>query len=76
MREAEEKTLYEREKENKRRSKLGLALLPEDTFEVDYNLNVKEMFKIIEEKKIYMAKLEASKKVAKLEDLENKRMLD
>jgi DnaJ homolog subfamily C member 8 len=50
--------------------------LPPDTFEDDYIVNVKEMFKIIEEKKIYMAKLEASKKVAKLEDLENKRMLD
>jgi DnaJ family protein C protein 8 len=34
------------------------------------------MFESIEHRKQYVAKLEASKKIAKLEDLENKRMLD
>jgi DnaJ family protein C protein 8 len=36
MREAREKTEFERTKENKRRTKEGLPQLPKETFESDY----------------------------------------
>jgi len=36
MREAREKTEYERNQENKRRSKQNLPPLPKETFDTDY----------------------------------------
>ena len=76
MREAKERADYERDKENKRREKIGLPRLPDDTYENQYQSILHELFETIEQKKVYIAKLDASKKIVKLEDLENKRMLD
>lgn len=58
MREAKERTDFERSKENKRRQKLFLPQLPEDTFEADYKETLKKIFDEIEEKKMHMARLE------------------
>ena len=60
MKEAKERTEFEREKESKRRVKNGLTELPEDTFEGMYRENLKKIFDEIEERKIHHAKLQAS----------------
>lgn len=60
MREAKERTEYERTKENKRRLKLDLPQLPDDTFDSDYKVTLKKIFDEIEEKKLHMARLEES----------------
>lgn len=57
MKEAKERTIFEREKENKKRIKNGLSELPDDTFEGMYRENLKKIFDEIEERKVHHAKL-------------------
>ncbi len=76
MREAKERTVYERQKENKKRVKNGLPELPEDTFEGHYRDNLKKIFDEIEERKIHHAKLQASQQIAKNEEIEKKKMIE
>ena len=51
MREARERTEYEREKENRRRAKINLPMLPEDTFNSEYRAMCDKLFNEIEERK-------------------------
>ncbi|KAL4491774.1 hypothetical protein ABPG72_006029 [Tetrahymena utriculariae] len=76
MKEAKERTAFEREKENKKRLKSGLSELPEDTFEGMYRENLKKIFDEIEERKIHHAKLQASQIIAKQEEIEAKKMME
>lgn len=60
MKEAKERTEFERDKDNKKRVKNGLAELPGDSFDGMYRENLKKIFDEIEERKIHHAKLHAS----------------
>ena len=62
MREARERTEYERSRDNKKRQKEGKPPLPEETFEDHYKATLKKIFDEIEERKIHVAKQEATKK--------------
>lgn len=76
MKEAKDRTIYEREKEDKRRSKSGLPPLPEDSFEGMYRENLKKIFDEIDERKVHAAKLQASTVVAKQEEIETKELME
>lgn len=62
MREARERTDFERKKENKRRTKIGIPLLPEETYESEYKSMVHRLFKDIEDRKCHYIKLQESHK--------------
>lgn len=86
MREAWERTEYERKKENKKRVKngnfiflkkiLGLAQLPDETFEDQYRDLCKKLFEEIEEKKSHYKRLEEASKKRWKDELEAKRLKD
>jgi DnaJ family protein C protein 8 len=57
MREAWERTEYDRQKENKRREKVGQCLIPEDTFDAEYRANTRRIFDEIEDKKAHYLRL-------------------
>eukprot|EP01016_Furgasonia_blochmanni_P047808 TRINITY_DN705_c0_g2_i1.p1 TRINITY_DN705_c0_g2~~TRINITY_DN705_c0_g2_i1.p1 ORF type:complete len:220 (-),score=59.30 TRINITY_DN705_c0_g2_i1:755-1414(-) len=74
MREARERTEYERKKENKRRQKLGLPELPEETFELQYREMCKKLFDEIEERKQHYMRTEESQRQRQREEQEIKVM--
>ena len=53
MREAWERTEYDRERENKKRVKAGITSLPEDSFFPEYKANCRKIFDEIEDKKAH-----------------------
>lgn len=76
MREAKERTEYERSKENRKRQKNGQPDLPEDTFTAEYKENLEKIFDEIEEKKVHLAKMKESEKMQKIEELESKSLIN
>lgn len=84
MREAREKTEYERSRENKRRKQQGLPPLPgkiiplylDDTFETDYKKVCRDIFMAIDEKREHVLRLESSQKKQKIEEYERRKMLE
>jgi len=58
MREAKERVEYERKKENARREKLGIDLLPEDTFNMEVQSMCKHIFEEVEERQQYYERLD------------------
>lgn len=60
MREAKERTEFEREKENKRRVKNGQLPLPESTFQEQFQETCLKIFKDLEDKKEHIVKLQQS----------------
>ena len=70
MREAWERTSFERNQRNKERSARGLPLLPEDTFEVDFRLNCRRLFDEIEDKKNQLLKMDENAVKRRNQDLE------
>ena len=62
MREARERTEFERKKENKRRQKLGLPDLPLDTFESQYRDTCQKLFDEIDERKQHYLRTEESQR--------------
>jgi DnaJ homolog subfamily C member 8 len=56
MREARERIEFERKKENRRREMLGLAKLPEDTFDSEVRDMSNRIFREIDEKKFHFDK--------------------
>ncbi|CAD8138869.1 unnamed protein product [Paramecium octaurelia] len=76
MREAREKTEFERLRENKRREKTGVAPLPPDTFESDFQKQCKNLFSEIEDRKQHLTRLEQSQKRYKLDEYERRKMLE
>ena len=73
-REAKEKVLYEREKENKKRKQKGLPPLPQDTFESEVNLMMRKIKDEIEERKQYAERQEFASKKREREDEEFRKM--
>jgi len=74
MREARERTEFERKKENKRRVKAGLVELPEDTFENQYKEMCQKLFDEIEERKNHYQRTEESQKKRQHEEMEEKKI--
>jgi len=74
MREARERTEFERKKENKRRVKAGLVELPEDTFEGQYKEMCNKLFDEIEERKNHYQRTEESQRKRQHEELEEKKI--
>ena len=77
MNEAKEKTDFEREKENKKRKKLGRSLidlgqasLPEDSYDNQYQANCRLIFDEIEEKKNHYVKLEQGAQRRRQDEIE------
>jgi len=68
MREAWERTEYDRSKENKRREKLGQSSLPDDTFQAEYKGNSRRIFDEIEDKKAHYLRLEEGAKRRRQEE--------
>jgi DnaJ family protein C protein 8 len=68
MREAWERTEYDRQKENKRREKVGQCLIPEDTFDAEYRANTRRIFDEIEDKKAHYLRLEEGAKRRRQEE--------
>ena len=58
MREARERTEYERKKENKRRKKKCLGPLPESSFEPEYQEMCKKLLDEIEERRLHYLRME------------------
>ena len=58
LKEAYDKTIYEREQANKTRRLKNLPLLPEDTFEFDLKINCRRLFNEIEDKKNQLLKMD------------------
>jgi hypothetical protein len=75
-REAKERVLYNREKENKRRKLKGLILLPEDTLENEINLEMKKIKEVIEERNQYAERQNYAHKKREREEEELKKMQD
>eukprot|EP01017_Pseudomicrothorax_dubius_P031922 TRINITY_DN4126_c0_g1_i1.p1 TRINITY_DN4126_c0_g1~~TRINITY_DN4126_c0_g1_i1.p1 ORF type:complete len:232 (+),score=88.04 TRINITY_DN4126_c0_g1_i1:109-804(+) len=74
MREARERTEYERKKENKKRERLGQPPLPEETFESQFRDMCTKLFDEIEERKQHYIRLEENQRRREKEELENKRL--
>lgn len=72
-REAKEIVTLEREKENKRRKQKGLAPLPEDTLDIQINLQMKKLKEEVEERKHYTENLEFSQKKREREEEEERK---
>lgn len=70
MREAKERTIYERKQEDKRRARQGLPLLPQDTFLMDYKAQCQKLFWEIEEKRQHIIKQQEAQKKAKQQEME------
>ena len=68
MREAWERTEYERQRENKRREKAHMSLLPQDTFMQEYKANCRRIFDEIEDKKSHYLRLEEGAKRRRQEE--------
>ena len=68
MREAWERTEYERQRENKRREKASMAGLPGDTFMQEYKANCRRIFDEIEDKKSHYLRLEEGAKRRRQEE--------
>lgn len=68
MREAWERTEWERTANNKRREKLGMCKLPDDTFQSEYSTNCRRLFDEIEDKKAHYIRLEEGAKRRRLEE--------
>ena len=58
MREARERTEYDRKKDNKKRRKKGFEELPESTFEPQYKEMCKKLLDEIEERRQHYLKME------------------
>ena len=76
MKEAKERTEFEREKENKKRLKNGQLPLPDSTFHEQYQETCLNIFKDLEEKKEHLVKLQQSTYNRRMEDLEAKKVLE
>jgi len=70
MKEAYDRTVFEREMENKSRAKKGLINLPEDTFESDFKLNCRRVFDEIEDKKNHLLKMDQNSVKRRNQELE------
>jgi DnaJ family protein C protein 8 len=70
MKEAHDRTMFERELENKSRAQKGLSRLPEDTFETDFNLNCRRVFDEIEDKKNHLLKMDQNTVKRRNQELE------
>ena len=68
MREAWERTEYDRSRENKRREKNGIPALPDDTFYPEYKANCRKIFDEIEDKKAHYLRLEEGAKRRRQEE--------
>jgi len=58
MKEAYDRTIFEREMENKSRAQKGLSKLPDDTFDTDFKINSRRVFDEIEDKKNQLLKMD------------------
>jgi len=70
MREARERVGYERNKENKKREKRGLPILPVDTFDMEVKEMVKRIMDEIDEKKKFIEKQNVSHEKREREEVE------
>jgi len=70
MREAKERVEYERKKENKRRTDLGLTALPEETINIEVQNMCKQLFEEIEDRKQHFERLDAAYKRKKRTEVE------
>ena len=76
MREARERVEYERNKENKRREKKGLPILPNDTLDSEVKEMVKRIMDEIDEKKKFLEKQNLTQEKREREEVEYKKMQD
>ena len=76
MKEAKDRTLFEREKENKKRNRSGQPPLPEDTYATDYHQMCQKIFQDIEERKNHLVNLQQSTHSKKLQLIETKKMVE
>jgi len=63
MREARERTEYNRKKENKKRKKKGMEPLPESSFHPEYKEMCSKLLDEIEERRLHYLKMEESKRI-------------
>ena len=70
MKEAWNKTVFERSQKNKERKAKGLPLLPEDTFYHDYKINCRRLFQEIDDKKAHLFKMDEMSRLKKNQELE------
>jgi DnaJ family protein C protein 8 len=73
-REAKERVTLDREKENRRRMLKGLAPLPEDTFDIQINIEMKNIKEEIEERNAYAEKQEFAHKKRERDEEEERKM--
>lgn len=76
MREARERTEFEREKQNKKRVKNGQLPLPDSTFQEQYHETCQKIFQDIEQKKQHITKLQQSTINRKMEEMETKKIIE
>lgn len=76
MREAKERTEFQRERENKKRTKNGQLPLPDSTFQQQYQETCLNIFKDLEDKKDHIVKLQQSTYNKKMEDMETKKIIE
>jgi DnaJ family protein C protein 8 len=67
--EAKDRVTYERFKENKRRVKLGLSELPEETFEAEWKETLTRLFFEVEERRAHYTRLSEAQRQRKEEQL-------
>ena len=70
MREAWERTVFERDQRDRERATRTLPPLPADTFEVDFRLNCRRLFDEIEDKKNQLLKMDQNLVKRRNQDLE------
>ena len=73
MREAKERVIYERKKENTRRHAAGQDPLPEETINSDVQDMCKKLFEEIEERKQHFERLDSAYKRKKRTEAETKK---
>ena len=70
LKEAYDKTIYEREQSNKKKRSKNLPCLPEDTFDFDLKINCRRLFNEIEEKKNQLLKMDEDLRKSRNQKLE------
>ncbi len=70
LKEAFDKTVFEREQNNKIKKEKNLPLLPNDTFDVDLQINCRRLFSEIEEKKKQLFKYDEDQRLKRNEKLQ------